>query len=328
MAKKKEKATPKREVTKRRLARWQQERRRRRIIITAGTLVIALVLAIIGYGFYATVIAPGKELVTEVGDSSFYRSEYKDALVLCEIGFCPSSGNEREDPILYLENNELVRQGAAAANILITDTEITQGIKDTLFPDEEDIDDEVYKQILSNMGLSDQEYREVVKTGLIQTKLSEYFLEQVPEYADQIHVEAILVATEEEATEVMGNLSEGDDFASIAAKLGGGDLGWLPQGIMGGGFDDVAFNPDLALNTVHEPFSTADGYFIIRLLEQEEDRAIDDVIRDQLAAIAFSGWLDNERNSKVVRSWKYDQNNPEYVNNLDNLYQWALDEIG
>ena len=141
-------------------------------------------------------------------------------------------------------------------------------------------------------------------------------------------MEAILVATEEEAAEVMGNLSEGEDFASIAAKLGGGDLGWLPRGIMGEGFDDVAFNPDLALNTVHEPFSTAEGYFIIRLLEQEEDRAIDELIRDQLAAIAFSGWLDNERNSKVVRSWKYDQNNPEYVNNLENLHKWALDEIG
>ena len=325
---KKEKATPRHAVTKRRLARWQQERRRRRIIITAGTLVIALVLAIIGYGFYATGIAPGKELVTEAGDKSFYRSDYKDALVLCEIGFCPSSGNEREDPILYLENNELVRQGAAAANIVVTDAEITQGVKDTLFPDEEEIDDEVYKQILSNMGLSKEEFREVVKTGLIQTKLSEYFLEQVPEYADQVHVEAILVATEEGAAEVMGNLSKGEDFASIAAKLGGGDLGWLPRGIMGEEFDDVAFNPDLALNTVHEPFSTAEGYFIIRVLEQEEDRAIDGVIRDQLAAIAFSGWLEEERESKVVRSWKYDQKDPEYMVNLENLYKWALDEIG
>ena len=325
---KKEKATPRHAVTKRRLARWQQEKRRRRIIITAGTLVIALVLAIIGYGFYATVIAPGKELVTEAGDNSFYRSDYKDALVLCEIGFCPSSGNEREDPILYLENNELVRQGAAAANILVTDAEITQGVKDTLFPDEEEIDDEVYNQILSNMGLSKEEFREVVKTGLIQTKLSEYFLEQVPEYADQVHVEAILVATEEGATEVMGNLSKGEDFASIAAKLGGGDLGWLPRGIMGEGFDDVAFNPDLALNTVHEPFSTAEGYFIIRVSEQEEDRAIDEVMRDQLAAIVFSSWLEEERESEVERSWKYDQENPEYMVNLENLYEWAMDEIG
>ncbi len=328
---KKEKATPGREVTKRRLARWQRERRRRRIIITAGTLVIALVLAIIGYGFYATSIAPGRELVTTVGGRDFNTDDYVRTLRL----YPPSadSVNPPLETLEALEDIEILWQGAAYFNFIITDNDVTQGIRDMIEEEKgkpltDDEFEEIYQQLLSSIELSEDEYREVVKTGLIQDKLSDYFLDQSLQSAEQVHVEAILGVTEEVAAEVMGNLSEGEDFASIAARLGGGDLGWLPRGIMGEEFDDVAFDPDLALNIVCEPFSTANGYYIIRVLEQEKNRAIDEVMRDQLAAIAFSSWLEDERESKVERSWKYDPDNSEYAENLQDLYEWALDEIG
>jgi len=320
---KKDKVQPRREVTKRRLARWQKERRRRRVIVAAGLLVIIVISAIIGYGFYDTSIAPGRELITTIKgieEKSFYGSDYENALALCEIGFCPSSGDEREDPILFLEINELVSQGADEANIIITNYDVTQGIKDMLFPDEEEIDYERYNQMLSNMGLSNEEFREIVKTNVLREKLSEVFLNKVPQSAEQVHMEAILGVTEEEAAEVMGNLSEGEDFSSLAAKLGGGDLGWLPREIMIQEFDEVAFDPDLELDTV-KPFDIDEVWYIIRVLEREEDRAIDEVMRDQLAASEFSSWLEEDRESKVDRNWKYDQDNPKYMENLENLYQ-------
>jgi hypothetical protein len=139
-------------------------------------------------------------------------------------------------------------------------------------------------------------------------------------------VEAILVATEEEAMEVMGNLSAGEDFTSMAAKLGGGDMGWLPRGIMSQEFDDVAFNPDIELGTV-TPFGTDEGWYIIRVLGHEEDRAIDEEYRGQLAVSAIAGWLSDEWDSKVERSPKYDPENPGYIENLQDLYVWALDKI-
>jgi len=314
---KKEKATPRHEVTKRRLARWQKERRRRRIIITAGTLVIALVLAIIGYGFYATSIAPGKELVTTVGGRDFHTDDYVRTLRL----YPPSedSVDPARETLEALEDIEILWQGASGIRDMIEE-EKGEPLTDAEF-------EEIYQQLLSSIELSEEEYREGVKTGLIQDKLSDHFLGQVPQSDEQVHVEAILGVTEEEAAEVMGNLSEGEDFASIAARSGGGNLGWLPRGIMGEEFDDVAFDPDLELDTV-KPFDIDEAWYIIRVLEREEDRAIAEVTRDQLAAIAFSSWLEDERESNVVRSWKYDPENPEYVVNLANLYQWARDEIG
>ncbi len=329
---KKVKAPSKREITKRRLARWQWERRRRRIIIAAGTLVITVVLAIIGYGVYATIIAPAGEQVTTVGDRVFNRADYADALHLCQLGFYPSSGNEREDPILFLEMNDLVKQGAEAFimegapadELSVTDDEVTQGIKDMLFPEEEEIDDERYNQMLSNMGLSSQEFREVVKADLLRDKLGKYFVGQIPQSAEQVHVQAILVATEEEAQVVMGNLSEGEDFASLAEQHGDGDLGWLPRGIMNQEFDEVAFSSNIG--NVSEPFFTNDGYYIIKVLDKEE-RALDEEVRRQLAAIELSSWLTQERENKVERNPKYDRENPDYMVNLEDLYEWALDQI-
>jgi len=317
---KKDKVQPRREVTKRRLARWQRERRRRRIIVAAGLLVVAVILAIIGYGFYATSFAPVREWVTTVGGKVFNADDYVKTLRLYS-----SSEGSTEAPLLTLEDNELVRQGAITYNIIATDDEVTQRIKDILFPEEEKIDYELYNEMLRSMGISNEEFREAVKTDIFRERLNQYFLVQVPQSAEQVHVEAIMVATEEEAAEVMGNLSQGEDFSSLAAKLGGGDLGWLPRGIMSQEFDEVAFS--IEIGEVSDPFLSGEVYYIIKVLEREE-REIEEEIREQLAYIVFSSWLEEERDSKVERNPKYNQKNPEYMVNLENLYEWAMDEIG
>jgi parvulin-like peptidyl-prolyl isomerase len=326
---KKEKPQIKHGPTKRRLARWEQERRRRRIFTSIGMLVLVIIAALIGYGFYATSVAPGNEWVTTVGDRDFNSNDYARTLRL----YPPSqnSTNPAQSTLENLENIELLWQGSAGLNISVTDDEVTQEIRLSLEKDGEPLTDEEfkesYKEMLGAIGLSDEEYREVVKTGLIQQGVSEYFLDQVPQSAEQVHVEAISVDTEEEAMEVMGNLSAGEDFNSIAAKLGGGDIGWLPRGIASQEFDDVAFNPDIELGSV-TPFGTDNGWYIIKVLGREEDKAIDEATRNQLAVNAISSWMADEWESKVKRNPKYDLDNPEYMGNLQNLYEWALDKIG
>ena len=112
---KKDKIPLRREVTKRRLARWQKERRRRRIIVAAGMLVVIVILAIVGYGFYATSFAPGGEWVTTVGGRVFNADDYVRTLRL----FPPSQGSA-DAAQLTLENMEtieLIWQGAAITNM-------------------------------------------------------------------------------------------------------------------------------------------------------------------------------------------------------------------
>ena len=327
----KRRAPPKREVTRRRLARWQRERRRRRITMFLGALIIAIILAIIGYGYYTTRIAPEREWVTKVGVDDSYTlfrgSDYRHALRLCQLGLYPASGDLREDPLFALENDELVRQGAAAFGISVSAEEIDQQIRELVEtmdePQSEEDFEQLYQQLLAGLQLSEEEFRGFMEVDLLRRKLDDYLREQVPESALQVHVHGILVATEEEAEAVIQRL-EGEDFATVAqdmsidpvSKENGGNLGWIPEGLKGEEFDDFAF--DLEPGILSDPFSTPQGYWVIQVLGKEEDREIEEDVREQLRARAFGDWLAAEREEKVERNPNVD---------LEKVYQWAVEQI-
>lgn len=324
----KRRAPPRREVTRRRLARWQRERRRRRITITVGALTIALVLAIIGYGYYATRIAPAREWLSTVHGTirtvEFNAADYLGVVKVLGLSAAPEM--PPETPLLMLEQYELMRQGAEELEIEVTDEEVTEQIRLMFEAEDEPLTDEefqeLYHQFLSDWHLSNEEFRWFVEFQLLQGKLDEHFRQEVPEVGEiipQVHVLGIVVASEEEAEDVVGRLEAGEDFAAVAEEYdqGDGDLGWLPQGLRGKEFDEVAFDPDLELDTVSEPFSTAEGYYIIKVLERE-DREIDEDMRGQLQARAFGRWLEEEMGEKVERNPNLD---------LEKIYQWAMGRI-
>jgi len=309
------KAPPRHEVTKRRLARWQRERRRRRITIALGMLVVAIVIVIIGYGMYATVIAPSSQLLSTVNGTAITAADYREALRLY-----PYLGSP-EAPLLMLEGNELVRQGAGAYGIIVTDDEVTQEIRLLFEEGGEPLSDTVfqerYQQMLSSIGISAERFRWFIAADLLQEKLDQYLRDQVPEVGalvPQVHVQTILVDTEEDAAAVVGKLDEGEDFPSLAEGYKDGDLGWLPRGIMSPDFDAVAFST--AIGERSEPFSTAEGYYIIKVVEGE-DRALDEDVKGQLEANAFSYWLEEETGEKVERKVGEED--------LEKIYQWAIE---
>ena len=315
-----------REVTKRRLARWQRERRRRRILVSFGALVIVVVIGIIAYGAYHTWIALPREVLSTVHGTiatvKFTRSDYLDMLRASSPEVPP------ETPLLMLEQHELMRQGAEELGMGVTEDDITEEIKSLLFPEDEEVTEEEfqerYQETLENSGLEEEWFRWLVEYDLLHSRLDEYLREQVPEFALQVHVLGILVATEEDGEAVIERLEAGEDFATVAqevsmdpeSKENGGDLGWIPEGLGGEEFDDIAFN--LEPGAISQPFSTAQGLWVIKVLEREEDRALDEAIREQLQVQAMGEWLAEEREEKVERKSDLD---------LDKVYEWAIKRI-
>ncbi len=315
-----------REVTKRRLARWQRERRRRRILVSLGALVIAVVIGIIAYGAYHYWIAVPREVLSTVHGTidtvKFTRTDYLDVLRA-------SPQVPPETPLLMLEQHELMRQGAEELGIGVTEDDITEEFKSLLFPENEEVSEEEfqarYEETIADSGLSEEDFRWFFEYDLLYSRLDEYLREQVPEVALQVHVRGILVATEEDGETVIERLEAGEDFASLAAeefsldpvsKENGGDLGWIPEGLRGEQFDEVAFN--LEPGAISQPFSTAQGYWVIKVLEKEEDRALDEATREQLQVMAMGNWLASEREEKVERKSDLD---------LDKVYEWAIGRI-
>jgi len=124
------------------------------------------------------------------------------------------------------------------------------------------------------------------------------------EEPDEAHVQAMLLGSEEEAQQVRGRLETGEDFAALAEEHSqyeysdeeAGDLGWLSPGEMGSAFDDFVFNSELELETLSEPIRddatlTKGGYWLVRVLGEDDNREIGEDDRDFLKAQAFNEWL-------------------------------------
>ncbi|MGM9950463.1 MAG: peptidylprolyl isomerase [Lysinibacillus sp.] len=137
--------------------------------------------------------------------------------------------------------------------------------------------------VLEANGYTEETFKQSLRFTVLQEKAQadvKVTDEEVQEYYDQasqeLHARHILVATEEEAKEIIKELKDGGDFAKIAKEKStdtasgaeGGDLGWFSVGKMVPEFNDAAYA--LEVNTISEPVKSDFGYHIIEVLEKRE----------------------------------------------------------
>jgi foldase protein PrsA len=124
------------------------------------------------------------------------------------------------------------------------------------------------------------------------------------EDSDLVHVQAILLGSEEEAQEVRARLEAGEDFAALAKEFSqheasrgnDGDIGWSVPDTMSQAFEDYAFDDEVALETVSEPIrddtvGTTGGYWLVKLLDKDDNRKIEDDDRILLKDKALEEWV-------------------------------------
>jgi peptidyl-prolyl cis-trans isomerase C len=122
--------------------------------------------------------------------------------------------------------------------------------------------------------LRDAYYDKAVRGGVTEAEAKKVYDEKVaamkPE--EEIHARHILVATKEEAQEVVDRLKKGEDFAKVAKEKSkdpsaeGGDLGFFARGQMLKPFEDAAFA--LQVNQISEPVQTQFGWHVIKVEEK------------------------------------------------------------
>ncbi|MFN7039137.1 MAG: peptidylprolyl isomerase [Alphaproteobacteria bacterium] len=116
-----------------------------------------------------------------------------------------------------------------------------------------------------------------IKSYLTDAILQEKYKEFVSEWGDKEEVKArhILVATEEEAKQVVTDINNGTSFEDEAkvkstdnSKDKGGDLGYFTRGQMVKEFEDAAFG--LKVGEISNPIKTAFGWHIIKLEDKRK----------------------------------------------------------
>ena len=267
MAKKKVEK-PRREFTRRQLSHWQQQKRRQRIIAISGISIIAVVIVLVGAGWYISQYRPLRETVIRVNDTEFNMDYYVKTLKFYGEGqtsyYMYSLADEA---VMIIEQNELVRQEAMKLGISVSN-------------------DAVDEELKSREPPLSRDYRDLVRAEMLITKLrDDHFEQEVPAFGEQRHIMVMFLESESQAQEVRAKLEAGEDFAELAGELSldglseDGDLGWqfkdvltilLGTPVLG----EHAFSAEVGV--LSQPIYDEDkakgiGYWLIEVLEGEED---------------------------------------------------------
>lgn len=255
MAKKKVEK-PQRIFTKRQLSRWQQQKKRQRIILAVGIFIIVAVVAIMGVGWYLGQYQPLHQTAIRVNDTEFNMKYYIEMLKVDSwnrpASYLPYLADE---VVKKIERNELMRQGALKLGIIVSDDEVKEELKNYNLPNK-DIQ------------------RDLIHTKLVIDKLlNEQFEQQVPLSAEQVHLMAMLLESEEQVTEVRAKLENGESFAELAeelsldyfSKTNQGDYGWHPE---------VILNELLSTSIVEDVFSAEVGVLSQPIYDEEISKEV------------------------------------------------------
>ena len=309
-------------VTKRRVARWQKEKRRQRIIFLSGVAAILVVIAIIVGG---AVISKSNDWLSKVktdsGTITIKKTDYANELNLFQKGVYNSSTSTNESPLLMLEDNYLIKDKTKEIGLNVSTTEIDTELLVSFGMENNSISDltftTAYQKVLSNLSISDDEFRDLIGTSLLNEKLLDYYINQSPESGEQANVSMFTVSNISIANELAQKWRNGESSDNLSEEYGSQiQSGWIVKGtIMSEAFDNVTFTIDIG--NVSDPIPSDTGYYVIKVLERT-DGAVPDALRQSLGSTAYNDWLTEVRKDKVER-------NPKL--NLDELYTWAVKEL-
>lgn len=202
------------------------------------------------------------------------------------------------------------------------------------------------EQLKTGSGMTETDWRLLVESDLLQSKLYDDVTKDVPTTGEQVHARHILIAirtpepepvatavpdpaatatptpaprTDAEALqlaqEISQRLAAGEDFAALATQFSddtgsaadGGDLGWFARDEgLVKEFEDAAFA--LQPGETSEPVLTQFGYHIIKVEERETDRELNFYTVYQNKQAAFDQWLADLRSAATVeRNWSLDK---------------------
>ncbi len=276
MAKKQKNIEAAKHVTRRQLSRREKEKKTQRVIIISGMILLILVLALVGYGYYDSQYKPYHQIVLAVNDTKVDMEYYLDILGAYLSGAGADSASLIANAVLgAIENNILIIQNAPQLGFNVAESEIDIAISENNLPDK-------------------PAYRDLFAAQELQERLiNDYFAKKVSESVAQVKVEAMVFENVEIASEAIAQINDGETFAKIAELYGvekvtkerGGDLGWLPKDLVADvlGYTDASVLESTAFGLAEGEISQpvydenvvkGTGYWLVKVEEKDaEDSA-------------------------------------------------------
>ncbi len=196
----------------------------------------------------------------------------------------------------WMIDEMLIQQAANNLGIVVD-----EALVEAEFAQAKGDDAAAFAKWLQDNNLTEESFREQIRSELLGAALLEAVTEFLPEKMEQVRLRHILVASESEAREILSQIKSPNDFTRLAQQysldLGtaesGGDLGFYPRGVLAPELERVAFG--MVVGQVSDVVSTTYGYHIIQLLERDPQRELSPEMTVALQQQAFTDWLAAER---------------------------------
>jgi len=164
-----------------------------------------------------------------------------------------------------------------------------------------------YQAWLSANAYSAASFAEALRRERLRGLMGAQVTAAVPDTADQVRAQMILVADEATARALLEQLGSGADFATLAltysldlsSRVAGGDLGWFPRGwLTTPEVEEAAFA--LQPGETSAVIQTTLGFHVVRVLERDPARPLSPGAYQALRDSAYRAWLDGVIAAAVI----------------------------
>jgi SurA N-terminal domain len=303
---------------RRHVKRQEKEQHYQRLTLIGGGIIVALVLLLLGLGWYQSYVRPYRQTVITVGNRratmGFYINRIKELLPQFSnsdpqvvISAVPEATREQ------IENEFIVLQRAEQLGATVSDQEVDAQIANQLAvpvvngaPARSAFETALTAQ-LDKTGLTLDQYRSQAKAQALAAKIQAQLGANYPKTGPEAKYEEILMNDLTSAQKLLDRLNAGETWESLVAEVHNSpstgtvaQFDFQPKLQVDDKIADPLFNLTPGGHT--DVVATGDGKFSIgRLIDKDDQHPISD---DQIKAITpklFSGWLDDQKKTLTVR---------------------------
>jgi len=263
--------------------------------------------------------APG-ELAASVNGQGILREDYErqvaqfqSAMVAQGMSFSGEEGKPlslevRRQVLESMIEEALLAQVAAAQGITVTESVLQTRIDGDIAASG---GEEKFKQWLQSNSLTREQYEAMMRNQILMDELVRQLGTHIPEKAKQVHFRQILVDDEAKAKALRQQLDAGADFVEVAksssldeaSRAEGGERGFMPLGMGAIDVDVERALEGAAAGQILGPIAAANGFYLLQVVEVDNDRVLTSEMRQGLMHDYFVAWLEEEKAKAAIERY-------------------------